>query len=216
MEITAANANFEVTSQDSRLVALSGMQEAVLSCGFWLSTYHSIAESNQDESMVLKYARSNLSLERTAKTMIDQLRFGLVICIHFKIENFLGCLLNAISSKNNASLGITFNNLSMEIGLSNISEKAKLIKAFSSIRNSFHNNGIHNKSSFSVKSGEFDYEFSEGGVVQCASLDHCITLIRVITDIIEEIILSDKIKEIKEIIPDTYAEWLDSRVATPP
>ena len=213
MERTAANANFEVTAQDSRLVALSGMQETVLSCGFWLSTYHSIAENNQDESMVLKYARSNLSLERTANIMLNQIRLGLVIFFHFKLENLLGSLLNKISSKKLNSLGMTFEDLSKETGLSDISKKAGIIKAFSSIRNSLHNNGIHNKPSFSVKVGKFDYEFSEGGVVQCASLDHCITLIQVITDIIEDILVSDKIKEIKEIVPDTYAEWLDKENA---
>ncbi len=64
MEKTAANADFEVKDQDARLVALSGMQESVLSCGFWLSTYRNIAENHQDESIVLKYSCSNLSLLR--------------------------------------------------------------------------------------------------------------------------------------------------------
>jgi hypothetical protein len=213
MEKTAANANVEVTAQDSRLVALSGMQETVLSCGFWLNIYHSIAENHQNESMVLKYAGSNLSLEHTAKIMLNQIRLGLVMFFHFKLENLLGSLLNNISSKKISSLGETFNELSKEINLSDIPKKAEIIKAFSSIRNSLHNNGIHNKESFSVKVGKFDYEFSKGDVVQCASLEHCITLIQAITDIIESVLASDKIKEINGIIPDTYAEWLDKNNA---
>jgi hypothetical protein len=156
---TAANANFEVTAQDSRLVALSGMQETVLSCGFWLSTYHSIAENHQNESIVLKYAGSNLSLEHTAKIMLNQIRLGLVIFFHFKLENLLGSLLSKISSKKLNSLGETFNELSKETGLSDIPKKTEIIKAFSSIRNSLHNNGIHNKESFSVKIGKFNYKF---------------------------------------------------------
>lgn len=213
MEKTAANANIEVTAQDSRLVALSGMQETVLSCGFWLNTYRGIAENHQNESMVLKYAGSNLSLENTAKIMLNQIRLGLVMFPHFKLENLLGSLLNNISSKKICSLGETFNELSKEINLSDIPKKAEIIKAFSSIRNSLHNNGIHNKESFSVKVGKFNYEFLKGEAVQCASLEHCITLIQAITDIIESVLASKKIREINGIIPDTYAEWLDKNNA---
>lgn len=214
MEKTAANANFEVTAQDSRLVALSGMQETVLSCGFWLNTYHSIAENHQNESMVLKYAGSKLSLERTAPIMLNQIRLGLVIFFHFKLENILGSLLSKIAAKKPNSIGETFRELCKEIGLSDAQKKFEtIIKAFSSIRNSLHNNGIHNKEPFSVKVGKFDYEFVKGGVVQCASLDHCITLIQAITDIVESILVSDKIKEIKGIVPDTYADWLDNNDA---
>jgi hypothetical protein len=37
--------------------------------------------------------------------------------------------------------------------------------------------------------------------------------IQAITDIIESILVSEKIKKIKEIVPDTYAEWLDKNDA---
>lgn len=213
MEKTAANAEFDVEDQDSRLVALSGMQESVLSCGFWLSTYHSIAEIHQDESMVQKYAHSSLSLEKTADIMLKQIRLGLVIFFHFKLENLLGSLLNTISNKKLQGLGITFTELSQEIGISDISEKAEIIKAFSSIRNSLHNNGIHTHSSFSIEVRGFNYEFTKDGVVQCASLSHSINLIQAITDIIEEILESEQVQKIKEIIPDSYADWLDKEDA---
>ena len=213
MERTAANADFDVTDQDSRLVALSGMQESVLSCGFWLSTYHSIAENHQDESMVRKYACSNLSLAKTVNIMLNNIRLGLVIFFHFKLENLLGSLLNKILNKKLQGLGRTFTELSSEIGLSDISKKADMIKAFSSIRNSLHNNGIHNCASFSVKVKELNYEFIKDDVVQCASLGHIINLIQAITDIINEILETEKINGIKEIIPDTYAEWLDKENA---
>jgi len=209
MEKTAANANFDVTDQDSRLVALSGMQESVLSCGFWLSTYHSIAENHQDESMVRKYADSNISIEKTSKIMLDNIRLGLVIFFHFKLENLLGSLLDRISNIKLRGLVMTFTKLSNEVGLSDIPERADIIKAFPSIRNSLHNNGIHNCASFSVKVKKLNYEFIKDEVVQCASLDHSINLIQAITDIIDEILETEKIKVFKEIIPDTYAEWLD-------
>lgn len=210
MEKTAANADFDVTDQDSRLVALSGMQESVLSCGFWLSTYHSVAQNHQDESMVRKYACSNISIERTSKIMLNNIRLGLVIFFHFKLENLLGSLLDRISNRKLRGLVRTFTELSNEVGLSDISEKADIIKAFSSIRNSMHNNGIHNHAPFSVNVKGVNYKFIKDGVVQCASLDHSINLIQGITDIIDEILETEKIKGIKEIIPDTYAEWLDN------
>lgn len=209
MEKTAANADFNVTAQDSRLVALSGMQESVLACGFWLSTYHSIVENHQDESMAVKYANSNLPLEKTANIMLSQIRLALVIFFHFKLENLLGSLLKKISNKELKSLGQTFKKLSQDIFLCDASNKSEIIRAFSSIRNSLHNNGIHTHSSFSVKVGKIDYQFTKDQVVQCASIEHSINLIQAITDIIDEILETEQIKGIKEIIPDTYAEWLD-------
>jgi hypothetical protein len=211
MEKTAANADIDVKSKDSRLVALSGMQESVLSCGFWLNTYCSIAENHKDESMILKYAGSNLSLEKTADIMLKNIRLGLVIFFHFNLENLLGNLLNKISNKKLQGLGKIFTELSNEVGLRDISKKANIIKAFSSIRNSLHNNGVHNDASFSVKVKGLDYEFIKGGVVQCASLNHSINLIQAITDIINETLETEKIKGIKEIIPDTFSEWLDKK-----
>jgi len=137
----------------------------------------------------------------------------LVIFFHFNLENLLGCLLNKISNIKLQDRGSTFTRLSQEIGLNDISENTKIIKAFSSIRNSLHNNGIHSHASFSVKVGKLNYKFTKEGVVQCASLDHSINLIQVVKDIIDEIIESKKIKGITELIPDTYAEWLDNEDA---
>jgi hypothetical protein len=207
MENTAANSDFDVEAQDSRLVALSGMQESVLSCGFWLSTYYSIAENHQDEKMVLKYARSNLSLEKTANIMLKQINLGLVIIIHFKLENLLSSLLNKIANKKIQGLGGIFEELSQEIVIDDIPEKAAVIKAFSSIRNSLHNNGIHTYPSFSINVKGLNYEFIKDGVVQCASLIHIINLIQAIIDIVEEVLESKTVKDIKEIIPDSFAEW---------
>ena len=99
IETTAAIADIEVKDQDSRLIALSGMQQSVLSCAFWLNTYSSVADKHQDESMILRYAGSNLSLKETSDIMINQIRLGLVIFFHFKLENLLGTLLNKISNK---------------------------------------------------------------------------------------------------------------------
>lgn len=210
MERTSANADFDVTDQDARLVALSGMQEVVLSCSFWLSTYQSICKKHKDESMVLKYACSKLSLDKTAKIMLNQIRLGLVIFFHFKLENLLGTLLTAISNKKCNSIVQTFTELSNEIGISDIDKKVKIIKSFSSIRNSLHNNGIHNHKSFSVKVGALHYEFIEDGVVQCASLSHSINLIQAITGLIDEILNTEKVRSHKEMIHDTYADWLDN------
>lgn len=142
--------------------------------------------------------------------MLNKIRLGLVIFFHFKLENLLGSLLKKISNKKLNSLGRTFNELSQEIGLCDASNKSIIIKAFSSIRNSLHNNGIHNHASFSIKVGELDYEFTKDGVVQCASLEHSINLIQEIIDIIDEILEAERIKGIRKIIPDTYAEWLDT------
>jgi len=208
MKKTAENANLRVEDQDARLVALSGMQEAVLSCAFWLHTYYSIAEYHRDKSMVLKYAHSNLPLEKTENIMLNQIRLGLVVFFHFKLEQFLSSLLNKISNKNVQGIEHIFTGLSQEIGLNDVKKKAGIIKAFSSIRNSLHNNGIHIHPSFSIEIDGISYEFTKDGVVQCASLGHCINLIQAIISIIEDILESAKIQELKGIIPESYSEWV--------
>ena len=209
MENTAKNANLEVTAKDARLVALSGMQESVLACGFWLNTYENIANSKKDESMILQYAQSNLSLKKTADIMIKQIRIGLFLFFHFKLENLFDCLLN----EDVQGILNKFNKLSSTIGLKDTDKKkADTIKAFSSIRNSLHGNGVHTKDSFSVDVGQFNYRFEKGKPVGSASLPHCINLIRAIIDIVQEILESAKIRNIKGIIPETFAEWLDAQL----
>jgi hypothetical protein len=211
MEKTAANANFEFKDQDARLVALSGMQEAVISCAFWLRTYDTMCKKSKDKSMILEYTGSHLSLEKTEKIMLKEIRLGLVIFFHFKLENLLGILLNIISNKKLQGILNTFTELSQEIKIDGIKIKKdiEIIKSFSSIRNSLHNNGIHNKETFSVKVGALNYDFIKDGVVRCASIDHIINLIKEITDIVDEILNTDKVKGLKEMIHDTYADWLD-------
>lgn len=212
MESTASNADFNVDSQDARLVALSGMQEAVLSCGLWLKTYHSIGEGHQNESMILNYSGSNLSLEKTSKIMLNQIRLGLVIMFHFKLENLLGCLLKKISNKNNIrGLGQMFKVLAEDVNLDDTEKKSNILKAFSSIRNSLHNNGIHTHPDFETKIGEYNYKFNQDEVTTSASLSHSIHLIGEIIVIAEEILNSEKVKDIKDMIPEKYSEWLDEQ-----
>jgi hypothetical protein len=211
-ENTAKNANLEVTARDPRLVALSAMQESLLSCAFWLNTYQ-ISADKEGEPTMLRNAQSNLSLpqqplERIAKMMLDEIRLGLVVFFHFKLDDLMGCLLIKVAPKTKEEpLGLLskFTKLSASIGLAEGQRKAEVIKAFSSIRNSLHNNGIHNKGSFSVKVGQFDYKFEKGKVVECASLPHCITLIQSTIDTVQEILGSEKVRNIKGIIPDAFA-----------
>ncbi len=213
-ESTAANANLDVRAQDVRLVALDGMQRSVLSCAFWLNTYQRLVDMEGQETM-LRYAQSNLSVppqpsERVADMMMHEIRLGLVVFFHFKLDDLLGCLLVKVAPENSGKrLGILakFTRLSESVGLDDSQQKSDVIKAFSSVRNSLHNNGMHREKSFSVKVGQFDYNFVEDEPVRCASLPHIITLIQSVIDTIQEVLESDKVRDIKEIIPDTFGEW---------
>lgn len=212
IETTAKNADLEVTAQDARLVALSGMQESILSCGFWLNTYQNI--TSKDESMILQYAGSNISLKKTADIMLKEIKIGLVLFFHFKVENLFDSLLNKLLNKDVQGILCQFNKLASMTDLKDAERKATVIKAFSSIRNSLHNNGVHNKESFTVKIGGLDFIFFKDKPVECASLGHCVTLIREIIDILQEILESDPIRNIKGKIPETFSDWLETQSAT--
>lgn len=207
METLAKECNFSVNDQDARLIALNGMQRAALSCGFWINTYASIANINQDETDILRFAGSKISLKKTADIMLSHIKLSLIVFFHFKLENLLSSLVMKLKNKKVTSLGLLFKELVPYLDLSDVPRKSEIIKAFSSIRNSLHNNGIHNKTSFSIQCGRFNYEFIENEVVQCSSLEHCINILNEVTDIIYEIINSDKVLSEKDIIPDAFAEW---------
>jgi hypothetical protein len=201
--------NIDIEAQDARLVALTGMQKSVLHYAFWLQLYNKVVEKHGDELVILEYVGSNLNLDLTRDIMLPQLRLGLPIIFHFKLENFLKSLLKKISIKEPRGITTTYTELCKVIGIEDISTKEKVIQAFSSIRNSLHNNGIHTHPGFSIKLGDVNFEFEEDKVVQCASFDHIIILIQRIIELLDEIIESEEIKKINGIVPDEFSEWLN-------
>lgn len=208
MKKISDGANFTVKDQDARLVALSGIQEAILSSAFWLHTYYYICEKNNNESSILEYSGSNLSLAKTSDVMITQIKLALVVLTHLKLEIFFGVLLHEITEKKYQDILKTFSELCREIGIKDVVTYTDFIKAFSSMRNALHNNGIHNKESFSIKLDDYTYKFIRDCVTECNSMDHIIKIIRYIILITGEIIETPKIKGMNEIIHDTFADWV--------
>lgn len=205
---TAAYAGLEATAPDARLLALSGMQQAVLACAFWVNAYAGMCAGPDGEAGILRYAGSNLPLKTTVNLMLTQVRLSLAVQFHFKVEGLLATLLDAISNRRPQGILRVFKELSDAIGLPNYENKVPAIRAFSSIRNSLHNNGVHVKDSFSVQVGGHHYAFVQGEPVRCASLGDIISLLSDLTTIINEVLFSARAKQIARMIPDPFVRWL--------
>lgn len=206
MEEVADAGEFSVEDQDARLVALSGMQERLVGCGFWLHIYETIANKHEDENAILDYAGSNLSLDKTSNSMIYIIRLSLVVFFHFKLENLFRSLVEEILSKQMYSLPQLYKCLFPEIGVTSSEEKYEVLKAFSSIRNSLHNNGIHTHPSFSVTIKGLEYKFDQGEAVECASIDYILVMLEAIIEIVGEVLRSEKVMSVKRRIPERFAD----------
>jgi hypothetical protein len=77
--------------------------------------------------------------------------------------------------------------------------------AFSSVRNSLHFNGIHRNESFTVEIQGVKFEFVKGKPVHSASLGHGLILIDSIVKILEEVIETEKVQNLKGFVPDPFA-----------
>jgi len=209
----AANAGINENSQDSRLVAFSGMSQAFLGCKFWLNSYINIADRNSTELAIVDYSGSSLPLKETSRLMMNQLRLGAALLFHFKLENLFDCLYLKLSKKKiPISVLDKFKEISKIIELENTDRLLEIIKAFLSIRNTLHNNGIHNRATFLLIVSGTKYLFENGKVAQCCSLPHIITLFNEILGILEAIFENKKIVEIKGFIPDAYGAWISEEV----
>lgn len=90
-------------------------------------------------------------------------------------------------------------------GLPQGSHEHKVLYALADIRNSFHNNGIHDAGDLRVAIDGIDFEFTKGQRVECASFTHVIVAVDANADVLRKILLSETIGGIAESIRDPFA-----------
>jgi len=187
-------------SQDARMVALDSLQEAIDSVRMWFTAGSSLRNVHMkdggrlDECSYLKSLGSNRNIDHTEDCMVKILRLGLIVLVHFSIENLFKNILkhiNKLPAKQN------YSNLTEAImrvcDLKESGTERECLKAFSYIRNSLHNNGIHQATDLSLKLDGHDFIFKKGERVECASFDHIIVLLNSNVEVLRKILLSPKL-----------------------
>ncbi len=202
-------------SKDARMLALDSLQQSIIAVGMWIQCYISLAhfhlkEGSFNEQRFLQSLGSGLDLVNTEKRMFDHLKYGFITLAHFTIDNLFHNILkelHALPSETTgygALKGLILKKCSLlENGYEN-----DILTAFAYLRNSLHNNGIHRNNSLTITIEGMEFKFIKGSRVKCASWDHIVVLLRANVEVLERILKSDVVKNIKTEIRDDFASGL--------
>jgi hypothetical protein len=78
----------------------------------------------------------------------------------------------------------------------------KIDNTFANLRNSLHVNGVYRTSDLGLK---IEFKFVKNSRVECTSWEHIVVLLKTNVDILEKMLLSAKIINIKTEIKDDFA-----------
>jgi len=168
------------------------------------------------------------------KHMIDYLRNTLTTKLHFKIENLFKNILKAldcpvpygfskisaqmlcvaeISSKEEKVTPENEDMLAAFPGLRNTryarARKATpkdILKVLACMRNSLHTNGMHTENDLICSIDGDDFEFHKNKPVSCASWPHIVKVIRANITVLESVLFSTRVLNLREEIKDMFAE----------
>ena len=199
-------------SQDARHVALDGLQCDIGACGNWIHALMSLKMLSQErygdnwEDEYRKLLLTGLSCGQAEDLMLDYLRNTLTTKVHFKIENLFSNILRALrASPSNSGFWHIGNAMLEQVGIPTIGQEKNTLTVLANLRNSFHANGIHNKDSLSVDIDGTGFEFCKGKQVECASWEHIVVIMRANISVLESVLLSDRVSNLRSEIPDAFA-----------
>lgn len=198
-------------SQDAIMVALDSLQISISAVGMWINSLNSLAniffkDGIFNEEGFLNSVGSGVNIKQTEEIMFDHLKLGFMILAHFKIDNLFHNILRHLSSlpKRHGYWNLTDEILN-QCSLSKTGTEKKWLTAFANLRNSLHGNGIHKNGSLTIKIDGIAFDFIKGKRVECASWNHIVVLLNSNVDILNKILLSSKIANIKTEIKDDFA-----------
>lgn len=198
-------------SQDARMVALDSIQICISATGMWIQCCNSLANANTsngkfNQDSFLKSVGSGVNIEQTEKIMFDNLKLGFMTLTHFKIDNLFHNILKHLGElPKKAGYWNLTDTILEQTSYSRAGTEKDILSAFANLRNSLHRNGMHTKSNLTVKIGKYDFKFIKGSRVECASWAHIIVLLQENIKVLEKILLSKKILDIKTEIIDDFA-----------
>ncbi len=139
---------------------------------------------------------------------------GMFVLFDFKIDSLFQNLLRALKLyKPRMGFGSMTNCLISTVGIKD-DHSRDVLPAIGYIRNTFHNNGIHRADPLTVRMEDLDFVFLKDAAINCASWAHIFAAMYKTIDIVDRILLSEKIKAMPTTIEDKYAsnpndDWMD-------
>lgn len=210
-QFVVVKSKISYTSQDARMVALDSLQISISAVGMWIQCCNSLANFHTKEGIFnetgfLKSVGSSVNKEQTEMIMFDHLRLGFMTLIHFKIDNLFHNILNHLNAlPNNTGYWYLTDEILSQCSFSKKGVEKDILTAFANLRNSLHGNGIHTKRDLKLKIDQKEFNFIKDSRVECASWEHIVVLLKANVEILEKIIQSDKVKNIKTEIKDDFA-----------
>jgi hypothetical protein len=199
-------------SQDARQVALNGLQLDIGACGNWMRALMSLKglshEKHRDnwEEEYRKLIGTGLPSAQAEDLMLDYLRNTITTKVHFKIENLYSNILNALNATPKQKSFWHISNAMLEkAGICITGTEKNTLTVLANLRNSFHANGMHNNYSLSVDINGMGFEFHKGKRVKCASWKHIVVIMRANISVLESILLSNNVSNLRTEIPDAFA-----------
>jgi len=138
-------------------------------------------------------------------------KLSLILIGQFQLENCIENLNIALGL--NSNLPGFYNKAKTIINHLGInSERLEILNTGALIRNSLHSNGIHKgfrNTDSHIRIEGVDYDFIHDQKVTCASLPHITHSLECAVNVLDEIIISQQIKQITSLIEDKYASQLN-------
>jgi len=199
-------------SQDARMVALDSLQITISAVEMWIQCCNSLANCHTrgklfDEQQFLKSVGSGVNKDQTEMIMFDHLKLGFITLAHFKIDNLFQNILrhlNVLPGEKTGYWTLT-DTILKECSISPKGAEKDYLIAFANIRNSLHNNGIHRGEDLEVAIDGMEFKFMKNSPVEYATWEHIIVLLNANVKILEKILQSDRVKNIKTPIKDDFA-----------
>lgn len=199
-------------SQDARMVALYSLQLTISAVGMWIQCCNSLANCHTcgksfDEQQFLKSVGSGVNKDQTEMIMFDHLKLGFITLAHFKIDNLFQNILRNLKVLPGEKTGYwTLTDIILkECSIPLKGDEKDYLIAFANIRNSLHNNGIHRGEDLEVTIYGMEFKFIKNSRIECATWEHIIVLLNANVKILEKILQSDRVKNIKTPIKDDFA-----------
>lgn len=153
--------------------------------------------------------------EKSVQLMGDSIhktsKLSLILIGQFQIENCIQNLSSALGlNSNSPGFYNKANTLINHLGIN--ADRLEILNTGALIRNSLHSNGIHNgfrNTDFHVTIGGVDYDFLHDQKVSCASLPHISHSLEHSIIVLDEIINTQEVKQITNLIEDKYVSQLN-------
>lgn len=201
--------NLGLSNADARRNALNNISMICSSISIIINMFANYEKGNINSKVLEACWGVREKDQHKASEFIEKTnRLSLVLLFQFQIENLFKNLLRELVPSYR-TLG--YHDICKKIlEVTNISDeenKFNILYTPALIRNSLHSNGIHHgyKGSDSIiQIGELKYEFLNGKKVSCASWEHVIVALSALTDLVREILYTQKIRMLKDPIADEY------------